>query len=72
MTRRRSPVDLMRFKNTAKRARGSGCRRLIDALKKAREAGFRDADWTRRDPDLTPLHGDPDFERLYPAAKMGS
>jgi len=30
-----------------------------------REAGFRDVDWTRRDPDLAPLHGDPEFEKLY-------
>ena len=22
--------------------------------------------WTRRDPDLVKLHGDPEFERLYP------
>jgi len=22
--------------------------------------------WTRRDPDLTLLHGDPEFDRLYP------
>jgi hypothetical protein len=22
--------------------------------------------WTRRDPDLMLLHGDPEFERLYP------
>ena len=41
----------------------------IDALRKAWDAGFKDADWTRRDPDLTNLHGDPDFERLYPATK---
>jgi non-specific serine/threonine protein kinase len=41
----------------------------IDALQKAWEAGFKDADWTRRDPDLASLHGDPEFERLYPAAK---
>ncbi|HYX22238.1 MAG TPA: protein kinase [Thermoanaerobaculia bacterium] len=41
----------------------------IDALRKAWDAGFKDADWTRRDPDLAPLHGDPEFERLYPAPK---
>ena len=38
----------------------------IDALRKAWETGFRDAVWARRDPDLTLLHGDPEFERLYP------
>jgi tetratricopeptide (TPR) repeat protein len=44
----------------------------LDALKKAWEAGYQDAEWTRRDPDLASLHGDPEFERLYPTAKMGS
>ena len=29
--------------------------------------GFRDPDWVRRDPDLAILHGEPEFERLYPA-----
>jgi serine/threonine protein kinase/Tfp pilus assembly protein PilF len=38
----------------------------LDALRKAWEAGFRDAVWARRDPDLSLLHGDPDFDRLYP------
>jgi TolB-like protein len=38
----------------------------LDALTKARAAGFRDADWARRDPDLALLHGDAEFERLYP------
>jgi tetratricopeptide (TPR) repeat protein len=38
----------------------------LDALRKAWEAGSKDAVWTRRDPDLTILHGDPEFERLYP------
>jgi serine/threonine protein kinase/Tfp pilus assembly protein PilF len=38
----------------------------LDALRKAREAGSTDAVWARRDPDLNILHGDPEFERLYP------
>jgi serine/threonine protein kinase len=38
----------------------------LDALRKAWEAGFRDAIWARRDPDLTLLHGDAEFDRLYP------
>jgi non-specific serine/threonine protein kinase len=36
-------------------------------LRKARAAGFGDSEWARRDPDLAVLHGDPEFERLYPA-----
>jgi non-specific serine/threonine protein kinase len=36
------------------------------ALARAWEAGFRDPDWVRRDPDLALLHGDPEFEKLYP------
>jgi len=38
------------------------------AIKKAWESGYRNATWTRQDPDLALLHGDPEFERLYPAA----
>jgi len=38
----------------------------LDTLRKAWEAGFRDAVWARRDPDLNLLHGDPEFDRLYP------
>ena len=38
----------------------------LDALRKAWNAGFKDSDWARRDPDLALLHGDPEFERLYP------
>ena len=38
----------------------------IESLKKAWDAGYQDNDWVRRDPDLDLLHGDPEFERLYP------
>jgi TolB-like protein/Tfp pilus assembly protein PilF len=40
----------------------------MEALKKAWDAGFKDADWARRDPELSSLHGDAEFERLYPAS----
>ncbi|MDP9339805.1 MAG: protein kinase [Acidobacteriota bacterium] len=38
----------------------------MDSLRKAWEAGFRDVDWVRRDPDLAFLRDEPDFERLFP------
>ena len=38
----------------------------LKAIKKAWESGYRDATWTRQDPDLALLHGDPEFDRLYP------
>jgi non-specific serine/threonine protein kinase len=36
------------------------------ALSKAWAAGWKDVEWTRRDPDLSILHGEAEFERLYP------
>ena len=38
----------------------------LEAIRKSWEAGFRDSTWARRDSDLAILHGDPEFERLYP------
>jgi hypothetical protein len=38
----------------------------LDTLRKAWEAGFKDIEWARRDPDLALLHGEPEFEKLYP------
>jgi tetratricopeptide (TPR) repeat protein len=39
----------------------------LEAMKKAWKAGYRDPIWARRDPDLMLLHGEPEFEKLYPA-----
>jgi Tfp pilus assembly protein PilF len=40
--------------------------KALDALKKAWDAGFKEPSWARNDPDLALLHGDPEFEKLYP------
>jgi serine/threonine protein kinase len=42
------------------------------ALKKAWEGGNRNSAWTRQDPDLAILHGDPEFERLFPPASASA
>jgi serine/threonine protein kinase/Tfp pilus assembly protein PilF len=45
----------------------------LRTLRRAWEAGYTDAEWTRRDPDLVLLHGDPEFERLFPkSAETGA
>jgi tetratricopeptide (TPR) repeat protein len=38
----------------------------LEALRKAWEAGFRDSVWARRDPSLTLLYDDLEFDHLYP------
>src|SRR6266566_221573 len=42
----------------------------LQALKKAWEAGFRDVSHARRDPDLALLHGEAEFEEMYPEKDM--
>jgi len=44
----------------------------MNALKKSWEGGNRHSAWARQDPDLALLHGDPEFERLYPPADTAS
>jgi tetratricopeptide (TPR) repeat protein len=63
------PDDSMILYNTACvfSQMGNKAEALI-ALRKAWESGYRDSIWTRQDPDLATLIGDPEFERLYPAA----
>jgi non-specific serine/threonine protein kinase len=41
----------------------------LETLRKAWEAGFKDSAWVRRDPDLMILHGDPEFETLFPESE---
>jgi len=38
----------------------------LAALAKSHAAGFVDANWAHRDPDLALVHDDPEFQRLYP------
>jgi tetratricopeptide (TPR) repeat protein len=42
----------------------------LESLRKAWEAGWTDPNWVRQDPDLSMLHGEPEFERLYPESGM--
>jgi non-specific serine/threonine protein kinase len=43
----------------------------LTALARAWDAGYKDAVWARRDPDLAALHGEPEFERLFPDPAAG-
>ena len=41
-------------------------RLALRTLRKAWDAGFKDVQWARRDPELTLLHGEPEFDKMYP------
>ncbi|MEO8218857.1 MAG: protein kinase [Acidobacteriota bacterium] len=63
------PDDSMILYNTACVFCSMGNKKdALIALRKAWESGYRDANWARQDPDLSILVGDPEFEKLYPAA----
>jgi len=36
----------------------------LDLLKKAKDVGFPSFDWAARDPDLSCLHDDPEFQQI--------
>ena len=38
----------------------------LSSLRKAFEAGFKDTQWARRDPELLLLHDEPEFNEMYP------
>ena len=44
----------------------------LAALGRAWDAGYKDADWARRDPDLALLRDEPEFQRLYPEPAAGA
>ena len=44
----------------------------LNALRKAIEAGYRNNAWIRQDPDLAILHGDPEFEKLFPPVEISA
>lgn len=63
------PDDTMILYNTACAYCAMGNPKdAMAALKKSWEGGNQHAAWARQDPDLGILHGDPEFEKLYPAA----
>jgi serine/threonine protein kinase/tetratricopeptide (TPR) repeat protein len=64
------PDDAMILYNVACLFCGMGKNdEAVDAIRKAFEKGYRDGGWARRDPDLAPLLGHPEFDRIFPEAQ---
>jgi serine/threonine protein kinase/Flp pilus assembly protein TadD len=40
-------------------------RETLEMLKKAKAAGYANLDWARRDPDLTCVHDEPEFQQMF-------
>ncbi len=43
--------------------------KAVAELKRSKQLGFSDLDWMKKDPDLVPLHGDPEFQKVVGPAK---
>jgi non-specific serine/threonine protein kinase len=41
----------------------------LDLLKRALANGYANFDWPRQDPDLSLLHDDPEFQKMFPAKR---
>lgn len=39
-------------------------RKALDDLRESKKLGFNDQDWMKKDPDLTSLHDQPEFQEL--------
>lgn len=44
----------------------------LDLLRRALANGYANFDWPRQDPDLSLLHDDPEFQKMFPAQKARS
>jgi non-specific serine/threonine protein kinase len=44
----------------------------MEAMQKSVRAGYHGGEWARRDPDLALIHGDPEFEKLFPKHHEGA
>lgn len=53
-------------------AQTGNTRGAVEHLRKAIEAGFWDAEWMAKDPDLKPIHGDAEFRGILESARKNA